>query len=147
MGWWWWFQFLPHLLSCCVTWFLRSHGWAQGFAEPCLKPLSLLLTPVLSSVLNLDKYRSPKTAGCSPTPASQIIAFFFFSWLTVCDHPVSNKSVGSGFPKVSAHPCVCLCHILAIFRIFQMFSLLWWTVINGLWRYYRVWIGKGWDDG
>ena len=65
----------PLLLCDLVS---RSHGWAQGFAEPCLKPLSLLLTPVLSSVLNLDKYRSPKTAGCSPTPASQIIAFFFF---------------------------------------------------------------------
>ena len=38
----------------------------------CCCHLSFLL------VLNLDKYRSPKTAGCSATRASQIIAFFFF---------------------------------------------------------------------
>lgn len=49
-------------------------------------------------------------------------AVFFFNKWKVCGKPASSKSIGAVFPTGFA-PSVSLCHVLAIFAIFQAFSL------------------------
>ena len=52
--------------------------------------------------------------------ALQILPFYR---LKVCGNPVSSKSIDAIFPAAFAD-CMSLCHILVIFTIFQVFSLL-----------------------
>ena len=70
-----------------------------------------------------------------------IFFFFIIEGFWHSGNSVSNKSIGTTFPK-----CICslfflsLQHILIILKIFQTFSfllyLLWWSVSRDLWYYY-----------
>ena len=79
------------------------------------------------------------------------IAFFY--QLKVCDNPASSKSIGIIFPIAFAY-FMSLCHVLAIFAIFQTFRLLlyglWWSVLSVIFDVTIVKIlrlPEGWDDG
>ena len=72
--------------------------------------------------------------------------FCVFYKSEVCGSLALSRSVSILFPLASAH-FVPLCHIFITLAIFQMFSLLyllWWSVINDFWCYYCNYFGAPW---
>ena len=68
-----------------------------------------------------------------------------FSKLKVGSHLASNESVGTLFPSAFTH-FVSLCHILVIFTIFQMFSLLLYLLWSSVILAIITGFAKGSDD-
>ena len=82
-------------------------------------------------------------------------AFLCFTDACVCVLQIEGLwppciDIGATFPIVFTH-FKALCHILAIFTIFQAFLLLlylwWWSVISDLVLLWKNWLAKGSDDG
>ena len=80
-----------------------------------------------------------------------LCTYCVFYKLKVCGNPELSKSIISAiFPTTFAH-FLSLCHLLAILKLFQTFSLLsyllWWSVISDLWSLMLLqWLAEGSDD-